>query len=218
VAPKLVPVIVTDAPIAPEVGDKLVIPGKTVKETPLLFTPLAWTTTLPVVAPAGTTATIEVALQLVMLAEVPLNVTVPWVVVKLAPEIVTEEATAPEVGDKLVMDGAGTTVNVTPLLAFALTVTTTVPVVAPVGTIATIELALQLEIVVAVVPLNLTVLVPWVEPKPLPAMVTGAPTAPVLGVRLVMDGPPAAWRGTGFPRATTRRTVNVRATRAQRVI
>jgi hypothetical protein len=127
-----------------------------------------------------------------MLAKVPLNATVPCDAVKLFPEIVTDEPAAPEAGDKLVIDGAGTTVNETPLLAFALTVTTTVPVLAPVGTMATIEPALQLEIVVAVVPLNLTVLVPWVEPKPLPAIVTDAPTAPEFGVRLVMDGPFAA--------------------------
>ena len=74
------PVIVTDAPTAPEVGDKLVIVGvaRTVKETPLVLTPLAVTTTFPVVAPVGTTATIDVLLQLVIeLAAVPLNLTPP---------------------------------------------------------------------------------------------------------------------------------------------
>ena len=70
--------IVTDAPTAPEVGDRLVIVGvaKTVNDTPLLLTPLAFTTTLPVVAPLGTVTLIEVALQLVTVAVVPLNVTV----------------------------------------------------------------------------------------------------------------------------------------------
>jgi len=72
--------------------------------------------------------------------------------------IVTDAPTAPVVGDRLLM--LGKTVNVTPLLALLATVTTTVPVVAPVGTVATIEVALQLPMVVAVVPLNLTVLVP----------------------------------------------------------
>jgi hypothetical protein len=43
----------------------------------LLFTPLAKTTTLPVVAPEGTVVAIVVALQLVTLAVVPLNITVP---------------------------------------------------------------------------------------------------------------------------------------------
>jgi hypothetical protein len=50
VDPKVVPVIVTEAPTAPEVGDRLVILGTTVKLDPLLFTPLANTTTFPVVA------------------------------------------------------------------------------------------------------------------------------------------------------------------------
>jgi hypothetical protein len=67
VAPKLVPVIVTEAPTAADVGEKPVITGLgiTVKLWPLLLTPAAWTTTLPVVAPVGTTVTMLVALQLV---------------------------------------------------------------------------------------------------------------------------------------------------------
>jgi hypothetical protein len=85
------------------------------------------------------------------------------------------------------MLGAGTTVNEDPLLATPLTVTNTFPVVAPVGTVATIDFALQL-VGVAFVPLKVTVLVPWVEPKLLPAMVTEAPTAPEAGDRLVIDG------------------------------
>ena len=86
------------------------------------------------------------------------------------------------------MLGADTTVNDTPLLFTPLAFTTTLPVVAPVGTVATIDVALQLVIVVAVVPLNFTVLVPWVEPKFVPVIVTEAPTAPVVGDRLVMLG------------------------------
>src|SRR5208282_5700516 len=193
VEPKFVPVIVTDAPTAPEVGDKLVTPGAatTVNETPLLFTPLAFTTTLPVVAPVGTVATIDVALQLpIVVTAVPLNFTVlvPWVEPKFVPVIVTDAPTAPVVGDKLVMLGAATTVNDTPLLALLPTVTTTLPVVAPVGTVATIDVALQLPMVVAVVPLNFTVLVPWVDPKFNPVIVTDAPTAPEVGDKLVMLG------------------------------
>lgn len=48
--------------------------GSTVKLTPLLATPATVTTTLPVVAPAGTGATMLLALQLVGVAVVPLNV------------------------------------------------------------------------------------------------------------------------------------------------
>jgi hypothetical protein len=133
---------------------------------------------------------IEVAVQLVTVAVVPLNFTVlvPWVAPKFVPVIVTAAATAPDAGDKLVMLGAATTVNEDPLLATEVTVTTTLPVVAPVGTVATIEVALQLVIAVAVVVLNFTVLVPCVEPKLVPVIVTDAPTAPVVGDRLVMLG------------------------------
>jgi hypothetical protein len=134
-----------------------------------------------------------VALQLVGVAVVPLNLTVPlpWLDPKLVPVIVTEAPTAPDVGERLVMCGAGTTVKFTPLLDLFETVTTTLPVVAPVGTVATMLVALQLA-AVAVVPLNLTVLVPCVDPKFDPEIVTEAPTAPALGDRLEMVGA-AAW-------------------------
>ena len=73
--------------------------------------------------------------------------------------IVTEVPIAPEVGDRLVMLGALTTVKLTPLLANAETVTTTFPVVPPEGTV-TAMLVEPHEVAVAVVPLNFTVLVP----------------------------------------------------------
>ena len=102
--------------------------------------------------------------------------------------IVTDTPTAPEVVDRLVMLGAATTVNEELLLFTPLAFTTTLPVLAPVGTVATIDVALQLVIVVTVVVLNFTVLVPWVVPKFVPVIVTEAPTAPVVGDRLVMLG------------------------------
>ena len=71
--------------------------------------------------------------------------------------MVTDVPTAPEVGERLFIFGL--TVNVTPLLACPLTVTTTAPVVAPEGTGALMLVALQL-VGVAAVPLNVTVLVP----------------------------------------------------------
>jgi hypothetical protein len=82
---------------------------ETVKFTPLLGTPPTVTTTLPVVAPAGTGATMFVALQLAGVAAVPLNVTVlvPCVAPKFAPVIVTDLPTPPDVGFKLAMLGAG---------------------------------------------------------------------------------------------------------------
>ncbi|MGB6875132.1 MAG: hypothetical protein WBD87_03780 [Candidatus Acidiferrales bacterium] len=57
------------------------------------------------------------------------------------------------------MLGAETTVKLLPLLAVPDTVTTTFPVVAPLGTVATMLVELQL-VAVAVLPLNLTVLEP----------------------------------------------------------
>jgi hypothetical protein len=77
------------------------------------------TTTFPVVVPLGTGTTIEVALQLVGVAVVPLNVTVllPCVDPKFVPVIVTDVPTTPEVGERLVIEGGGVTVNDTPLLA-----------------------------------------------------------------------------------------------------
>src|SRR6266481_971237 len=194
VAPKFAPVIVTDVPISPDVGFKLVMLGAgtvTVKLTPLLATPPTVTTTLPVVAPAGTSTTTLVALQLVAVAATPLNVTVlvPCVAPKFAPLIVTELPTNPEVGLKLVMLGPGTvTVKFMPLLAAPPTVTTTFPVVAPAGTSTTTLVALQL-VAVAATPLNVTVLVPCVAPKFAPLIVTELPTNPEVGLKLVMLGP-----------------------------
>jgi hypothetical protein len=70
------------------------------------------------------------------------------------------------------MLGAATTVKLLPLLFTPETLTTTFPVVAPSGTTATMLVALQLVMLVAVVALNFTVLLPCVDPKPLPAIVT----------------------------------------------
>jgi hypothetical protein len=191
VAPKFVPVIVTDAATAPLVGERLVTVavGTTVKLTPLLATPPTVTTTLPVVAPAGTGATMLVADQLVGVAAVPLKVTAlaPCVAPKLVPVMVTEAVTAPLVGDRLVTVGVRTIVKLTPLLAKPPTVTTTLPVVAPAGTGATMLVADQL-VGVAAVPLKVTVLVPCVAPKFVPAIVMAVPTAPLVGDRLVTLG------------------------------
>jgi len=164
VDPKFVPAIVTEAPTAPVVGERLLILGAatTVKVIGLLATPLAFTVTLPDDTPVGTVATMDVAVQLVIVAVVVTNFTepLPCVEPKLAPVIVTDAPTAPEVGERLVMLGVGNTEKLTPLLALLPTVTTTLPVVAPVGTVTTIDVALQLVIDVTVVLLNTTVLVP----------------------------------------------------------
>src|SRR6266568_2512889 len=169
----------------------LAVAPVTVNVMPLLVVPLTVTTTLPVVAPVGTRATILVVLQLVGVAAVPLNVRVldPCDDPKFVPVIVTGVPTAPEVGLRLLMVGEEVvaTVNVTLLLATPPTVTTTLPVVAPVGTGAAILVALQL-VGAAAVPLNVTVLDPCNAPKFVPVMVTEVPTAPEVGLRLAMLG------------------------------
>src|SRR5271169_2474538 len=140
----------------------------TVKLTLLLVTPPAVTTTFPVVAPVGTGTTMLDALQLVDAAAVPLNETVfvPCVVPKFAPVIVTNVPTNPDVGFRLAMLGAATvTVKATPLLGTPGSVSTTLPVVAPLGTGTTTRVALQL-VGVPAVPLNETV--PIADPKFVP--------------------------------------------------
>src|SRR5215472_17894551 len=79
------------------------------------------------------------------------------------------------------------TVKVTPLLATPPTVTTTFPVVAPEGT-GTTMLVLPQVVGDAVVLLNVTVLVPCVEPKFVPLMVTDVPTGPAVGLTPEMFG------------------------------
>src|SRR5580700_6963770 len=155
--PKFVPVIVTAVPTGPDVGFRLAIEGGgaddvTVKGMVLLAIPPTVTTTFPVVAPAGTDVTMLVALQLIVVAVVPLNFTVPEDP-KFVPVIVTAAPIAPEVGLRPVIEGVDpVTVKPTPLLATPPTVTTTFPDVAPAGTDVTMLVALQL-VVVAVAPL-----------------------------------------------------------------
>jgi hypothetical protein len=163
--------------------------ASTVNGVPALGMPPTVTTTSPLVAPAGTGTTMLVADQLVVAAVVPLKVTVlePLVAPKLVPVIVTDVPTAALVGVRVVMVGVASTVNGVPALGRPPTVTTTLPVVAPAGTDATMLVADQLD-VVAVVPLNLTVLDPLVAPKLVPVSVTDAPTAPLVGARFVIEG------------------------------
>ena len=70
------------------------------------------TTTLPVVAPAGTGTTMLLADHDVGVAAVPLKVTVlvPLLAPKLLPLIVTAVAIVPLVGERLVSVGATVTV------------------------------------------------------------------------------------------------------------
>lgn len=131
----------------------------------------------------------EVSLQLVGVAGVPLKATVlvPWVAPKPTPKMFTLEPIPPDVGDTLEMPGPAVTLNRIPLLATPPTVTTTLPLVAVLGTRATIEVELQLSID-AVAPLNFTVLTLWLVPKLVPVIVTGVNCVPEVGDRLAIVG------------------------------
>ena len=105
------------------------------------------TTRLPVVAPSGTVVAIVVDVELVTFADTPLNVTEFELAgeVKLVPVIVTGVPAGPEGGDAPVIVGEGTIVNGEPLLAGSPgIVTTTFPVVAPLGTMIQMRFGLQL--------------------------------------------------------------------------
>jgi hypothetical protein len=143
------------------------------------------------------------------MAVVPLNLTVlaPCELPKFAPLIVTEVPTDPLVGDRLVRLGAvgAVTVKADALLATPPTVTTTFPVVAPLGTGTTMLLADQV-VGVPAVPLKVTRLVPCVAPKFVPAIVTEVPTGPAAGDTLVIVGPElaATVKGTSADRGLRR--------------
>jgi hypothetical protein len=81
----------------------------------------------------------------------------------------------------------GLTVNSEPSLDRPFTVTMTLPVVAPTGTVTRMPVPFQLA-GVASVPLKVTVLAPRVGPKLVPEMVTEVPTEPDVGERLVIVG------------------------------
>ena len=186
-APKLVPVISTDVSSGPDVGFSPLIAGVTVKDAPLLAWLSTVTATSPVVAPAGTAAVIDVSLQLVAIAAVPLKLTVlvPCEAPKLVPLTSTNVPSGPESG--LNEPIAGVTVNSTPPLVSPPTVTTTSPVVAPAGTATVIEVSLQL-VAVADVPLKLTVLVPCEAPKLVPLISIDVPSGPESGLNEPIAG------------------------------
>ena len=119
-------------------------------------------------------------------------VLVPCVDPKFVPVMVTEAPIGPDAGLMLLIVGGGidaARVNATPLLAIPATVTTTFPVVAADGTVATTLVALQL-VAVAGVPLKATELVPCVAPKLVPLMVTEVPTGPDAGDKPRIAGAP----------------------------
>jgi len=190
---KFVPVMLTVAPGAPLSGVKLTIDGvgKIVKLPVLVMvTPLVVTETGPVAVPAGTVTVMVVAVEAVTVATTPLKDTalLVGVVLKFVPFIVTVAPTAPDEGLRLVMVGLGNTVKSDVLVMVMLfTVTEILPVVAPVGTM-TVMLVFVDDVTAAIVLLNLTIWSVGVVLKFVPLMITSAPAAPVVGLKLVIVG------------------------------
>jgi hypothetical protein len=187
---KLLPVIVTVAPTAPLEGLKLEMAGvgKTVKlEALVTVTPLVLTVIGPLVAPTGTVVVILTAVEAVTTAKIPLNLTIllAGVVLKFVPDMVTVAPTAPLSGLKPDIVGDGSTVKFVALeMVIPLVVIEIGPVTAPTGTVVVMLVAFEL-VTTAAVPLKVTTGVPV---KFVPDMVTVAPTAPLVGLKLVMVG------------------------------
>jgi hypothetical protein len=145
---------------------------------------------LPVVAPVGTVAVICVAEFTVnVVAVVVLNFTevvVKPVPLKFVPVILTDVPTGPKAGVNEVIVGVPTTTKSVALVAVPMVfVTLILPVVAPVGTVAVIDVAEFTVTEVAVVVLNLTAVVPQ---NLVPVMVTLVPMGPAVGVNEVIVG------------------------------
>jgi hypothetical protein len=135
----------------------------TANVTPLLAWPFTVTTAFPVVAPVGTMTVMLVADHAgYEVASVPPNLTilVPLLAPKFAPVIVTVPPTGPLLELSELIVGAVVTVKGLALLATPPTVTITLPVAAPVGTVAVMPVLVQPVMVVAGVPLKVTVLDP----------------------------------------------------------
>jgi hypothetical protein len=183
--PKVVPVITTDVPTVPWVGEKPVMPGFTLKfELLVAVPPGVVTLILPAIAVAGTVAVIWVGEFSAKLALCPLKVTAV-APPKFVPITVTTVPTGPLVGEKLETVGAGMTVKLLALDADPPDVVTVIgPVVAPDGTVAVIWVE-EFTVKLALVPLNLTELAPV---NPVPVTTTVAPTPPVGGEKPEITG------------------------------
>jgi hypothetical protein len=103
--------------------------------------------------------------------------------------MVNDVPTGPDVGLTLLMFGGGTgTVKLSPLLAWPETVTTTLPVIAPVGTGTTMLVVLQLVGVPTTPPPNVTALEFCTGPKFVPEIITAVPTGPDPGFSMTIAG------------------------------
>src|SRR5215472_4947806 len=147
-ARKPLPVMVTGLPMPPMLGVMPVICGDgTVKSIfALLATPPSVTPMGPVMASAGTVATICVSDQLTIVATagplfaevaVKANALVPWAAPKPLPLICTCVPAGPLLGEIPAICGLGSVNSTSGLLEILFTKTRTGPVTVPAGTVAT---------------------------------------------------------------------------------
>jgi len=191
--PKCAPLIVTDAPGGAEGGESLTTIGRllTVNGERALV-PLSTDTTKSTGpgATLGTVAVIEVSDHGgVTVAVVVPNFTVPGVVPRFAPLIVTDVPGGPAGGDSRLMLGGLVKVNVAGGLSALLTVTTMfVGPGATLGTVTVTELSDHGGVTVAVVVPNFTALSACWVPNFVPLIVTDVPGTPEAGESEVMLG------------------------------
>jgi hypothetical protein len=139
----------------------------------------------PVFVAVGTVAVICVLLTTLNTALLFLNTT-EVAPAKPVPLIVTSVPIGPLVGLNPEIVGPGTTTAKLPELVAVPSgvVTLTAPLVAPAGTVA-LSCVPLMTVNAAAVPLNATVVAP---PRFEPLIVTAAPTEPLVGEKLVIDG------------------------------
>jgi hypothetical protein len=183
---KLVPMILMFSSGRALDGEKAVNFGETLKTAELSPVQFVVVTLIrPVFAPAGTVALMEVAEISVKAALTFPNLT-SMVPRKFRPLIVTTVPTGPLGGVKPVT--LGPTLKLIELMSVPFGVTTvTGPLFAPLGTVAVIELS-ELTLNCEAMPLNLTTVAPV---KPVPSIVTLAPTGAHSGLKPLMPLPAA---------------------------
>src|SRR6266508_2299309 len=197
--PKPLPLIRTEVPTGPLVGENEEIVGAaapgTVKFVALVAVPPGVVTVIfPVTAPLGTIALIRVPAPFTenVPADTPPNVTAV-APVKPVPLIVTEVPTGPLVGENDEIVGADAHEKLTVKSALLVSVpwgetTPILPVVAPVGT-AVLMRCPDCTLTEASTPLKVTWVAPW---KLFPLTSTFVPTGPHIGVKELMVGPASA--------------------------
>ena len=156
----------------------------------LIVMPLTVRVIGPVAAPEGTEVVILVDEDAVTVAEIPLKVTelLAGVVLKFVPEMVTVAPSAPLAGVNPVKVGVGATVKLFVLkIVMPFRVKEILPVVAPIGTEVVILVAVE-AVTVAATPLKVKMLSSGIALKFEPLIMTVAPTAPLPGLKLAIEG------------------------------